>query len=90
MTLRSTHYCVYFHRFYLVEKIKDCSRIGVLVGTLGVSRYRDIIDRVINSIQGSHSIEFSALEKKHPNVQGQVGLGCPTPMSMFSVVTSGK
>ena len=85
MSLGSDHNSVNYHRFYLVEKIKDCSRIGVLVGTLGVSRYRDIIDRVIASIQGSHPIDFlHPKEAQHPKIQGQVGMSdVPLPSPSF-------
>ena len=33
-------------RYMMVEKTKDANRIGILVGTLGASRYGNIIDQV--------------------------------------------
>lgn len=54
-------------RFYLIERIKDASRIGILVGTLGVSRYRDIIDKIITSIKVSGKRPYTFLVGK-PNV----------------------
>lgn len=54
-------------RFYLIERIKDALRIGILVGTLGVSRYRDIIDKIITSIKVSGKRSYTFLVGK-PNV----------------------
>ena len=54
-------------RFYLIERVKDASRIGILVGTLGVSRYRDIIDKIITSIKVSGKRPYTFLVGK-PNV----------------------
>ena len=54
-------------RFYLIEKAKDAQRIGVLVGTLGVSRYRDIIDRTHAAIKHSGKKVYTFLVGK-PNV----------------------
>lgn len=54
-------------RFYLIEKAKDAQRIGILVGTLGVSRYRDIIDRVHKSVKSSGKKVYTFLVGK-PNV----------------------
>ena len=38
-------------RHFAIEKTKDATRIGILVGTLGVSKYRDIIDKCRDSIK---------------------------------------
>ena len=54
-------------RNFLVEKTKDAQRIGVLVGTLGVSRYRDIIDHVTRAIRSSGRKAYLFLVGK-PNV----------------------
>ena len=54
-------------RFYLIERTKDASRIGILVGTLGVSRYRDIIDKLIISIRASGKRPYTFLIGK-PNI----------------------
>ena len=54
-------------RTYLIEKAKDASRIGLLVGTLGVSRYRDIIDRVLDAVKASGKKAYTFLVGK-PNV----------------------
>ncbi len=54
-------------RSYLIEKVKDSSRLGILVGTLGVSRYRDVIDRVQEVIKASGKKSYVFLVGK-PNV----------------------
>lgn len=33
-------------RYYMVEKMRSASVVGILVGTLGVSQYVDLVDRV--------------------------------------------
>lgn len=33
-------------RFYLIEKAKDANIVGILIGTLGVSKYRHILERL--------------------------------------------
>jgi len=33
-------------RMYLVERVKDASTVGVLIGTLGVANYLDAVERV--------------------------------------------
>jgi diphthamide biosynthesis protein 2 len=58
---------VLMQRFYLIEKVRDATRIGVLVGTLGVSRYRTIIDHVLSSIKASGKRAYTFLVGK-PNV----------------------
>merc|ERR1712002_1177294 len=40
-----------YQRFYLVEKAKDASVIGLLVGTLGVAYYKDILKKMQNLIK---------------------------------------
>lgn len=54
-------------RYYLIERAKDAQRIGILVGTLGVSRYRDIIERVNQAIKASGKRSYTFLVGK-PNV----------------------
>eukprot|EP00095_Tigriopus_kingsejongensis_P001355 maker-scaffold1322_size48131-snap-gene-0.12 protein:Tk01355 transcript:maker-scaffold1322_size48131-snap-gene-0.12-mRNA-1 annotation:"hypothetical protein BRAFLDRAFT_225211" len=54
-------------RFYLIERARDAQRIGILVGTLGVSRYRDVIERVNTSIRQSGKRAYTFLVGK-PNV----------------------
>uniref|UniRef100_A0A453HFX3 Diphthamide biosynthesis protein 2 n=1 Tax=Aegilops tauschii subsp. strangulata TaxID=200361 RepID=A0A453HFX3_AEGTS len=38
-------------RYYLVEKAKDANIVGILVGTLGVAGYLDIIEQMKNLIK---------------------------------------
>ncbi|XP_047087805.1 2-(3-amino-3-carboxypropyl)histidine synthase subunit 2-like [Lolium rigidum] len=40
-------------RYYLVEKAKDANIIGILVGTLGVAGYLDIIEQMKNLIKAA-------------------------------------
>ncbi|XP_051179641.1 uncharacterized protein [Lolium perenne] len=40
-------------RYYLVEKAKDANIIGILVGTLGVAGYLDIIEQMKNLIRAA-------------------------------------
>ncbi|KAM0833152.1 hypothetical protein ACQ4PT_064446 [Festuca glaucescens] len=40
-------------RYYLVEKAKDANIIGILVGTLGVAGYLDIIEQMKNVIKAA-------------------------------------
>ncbi len=54
-------------RHYLVEKAKDAERIGVLVGTLGASRYRDVVDQTLASIRRRGKRAYVFLVGK-PNV----------------------
>ncbi len=54
-------------RFYLVEKVKDADRIGVLVGTLGAYRYREIVDHLVRTIRRRGKRPYIFLVGK-PNV----------------------
>ena len=54
-------------RFYLIEKARDAERIGILVGTLGASKYREIIDRLRKTIKDSGKKSYTFLVGK-PNV----------------------
>ena len=54
-------------RFYLIERTRDATRIGILVGTLGVTRYRNIIDHVKGIIKDSGKKSYTFLVGK-PNV----------------------
>ena len=54
-------------RFYLIERTRDASRIGILVGTLGVTRYRNVIDHVKGIVKDSGKKSYTFLVGK-PNV----------------------
>ena len=54
-------------RYMLVEKTKDAERIGILVGTLGVSRYGQIIEQVKESIKKANKKAYTFLVGK-PNI----------------------
>ena len=54
-------------RYMLVEKTKDAERIGILVGTLGVSRYGQIIEQVKESIKKADKKAYTFLVGK-PNI----------------------
>jgi len=54
-------------RNYLIEKAKDSSRIGILVGTLAVSRFGKIIDYISKIIRESGKKPYTFLVGK-PNV----------------------
>ena len=54
-------------RYMLVEKTKDAERIGILVGTLGVSRYGQIIEQVKDSIKKANKKAYTFLVGK-PNI----------------------
>lgn len=40
-------------RYYLVERAKDAERVGILAGTLGVSDYLQVIDRLSKAIRSA-------------------------------------
>ena len=54
-------------RYSLIEKTKDASRIGILVGTLGAASYSDIIDCVRQTVRKSGRKVYTFLVGK-PNV----------------------
>ena len=54
-------------RYFMVEKTKDADRIGILVGTLGASRYGTIIDKIRETITTSGKKCYTFLVGK-PNV----------------------
>ena len=54
-------------RSMMIEKIKDTDRIGVLVGTLGASRYGAIIDQVRKIVKAAGKKVYTFLVGK-PNV----------------------
>lgn len=54
-------------RYMLIEKAKDAERIGILVGTLGASRYGSIIDQLRATIKASKRKAYTFLVGK-PNV----------------------
>ena len=54
-------------RYYLIERARDATRIGILVGTLGVTRYRNVIDYVKGIIKDSGKKPYTFLVGK-PNV----------------------
>lgn len=54
-------------RYVMIEKTKDADRIGILVGTLGVSRYGLIIDQVREVIKKAGKKAYTFLVGK-PNV----------------------
>ena len=72
-------------RYFLIEKPKDAERIGILVGTLGVSRFRNIIERVNTSIKKSGKKSYTFLVGKpnvpklanFPEVDVYVMIACP-------------
>ena len=54
-------------RYFMVEKTKDAERIGILVGTLGASRYGNIIDKISETVIASGKKYYIFLVGK-PNV----------------------
>ena len=48
-------------RYYLIEKARDTDVVGILVGTLGVASYLDIIDQLKNTVRkaGKKSYVFA-------------------------------
>ena len=54
-------------RYMMVEKTKDADRIGILVGTLGASRYGAIIDQVRKIVKSAGKKVYIFLVGK-PNV----------------------
>ena len=54
-------------RYFAIEKTKDAERIGILVGTLGVVKYRDIIDKCREIIKSAGKRQYTFLVGK-PNV----------------------
>ena len=47
-------------RYYLIEKLKDANIIGIVVGTLGVANYKDIMEQVKSLVKlaGKKSYTF--------------------------------
>lgn len=41
-------------RYYLIEKIKDSSTLGIIIGTLSVKNYLKVIDRLKEIIKLNH------------------------------------
>ena len=72
-------------RYFAIEKTKDAVRIGILVGTLGVSKYRDIIDKCRDSIKRAGKRPYTFLVGKpnapklanFPEVDVFVIVACP-------------
>merc|ERR1719447_583230 len=54
-------------RYFLVEKTKDASRIGLLVGTLGTEKYLDILEQLKTSGKNAGKRMYTFLVGK-PNV----------------------
>ena len=54
-------------RYMMVEKTKDADRIGILVGTLGASKYGAIIDQVRQNVKKAGKRVYTFLVGK-PNV----------------------
>ncbi len=54
-------------RYMMVEKTKDADRIGILVGTLGASKYGAIIDQVRQNVKNAGKRVYTFLVGK-PNV----------------------
>ena len=56
-------------RYYLVEKARNASIVGILVGTLGVAGYLDAIDHVRSLAQRCACMcadnIYAALERRH-------------------------
>ena len=53
-------------RYYAIEKTKDAERIGIIVGTLGVSKYCDIIEKCRDIIKCARKKPYTFLVGK-PN-----------------------
>ena len=51
-------------RYFAIEKTKDAERIGILVGTLGVVKYRDIIDKCRDIIKSAGKRQYTFLVGK--------------------------
>ena len=72
-------------RYFAIEKTKDAERIGILVGTLGVTKYRDIIDKCRDIITGSGKRNYTFLVGKpnaaklanFPEIDVFVVVACP-------------
>ncbi len=54
-------------RYMLVEKVKEADRVGILVGTLGASRYASIIDCIRKTVKEAGKRVYTFLVGK-PNV----------------------
>jgi diphthamide biosynthesis protein 2 len=54
-------------RYYLIERARDAARIGIIVGTLGVTRYQNVIDYVKDVVKKSGKKSYTFLVGK-PNV----------------------
>jgi len=72
-------------RRFLVEKVRDAERLGVLVGTLGASKYRQVIDQVTEKIAASGKKCYTLLVGKpneaklanFPEIDALVLVACP-------------
>eukprot|EP00088_Acartia_fossae_P006701 TRINITY_DN1308_c0_g1_i2.p1 TRINITY_DN1308_c0_g1~~TRINITY_DN1308_c0_g1_i2.p1 ORF type:complete len:496 (+),score=65.14 TRINITY_DN1308_c0_g1_i2:61-1488(+) len=72
-------------RYFLIEKTKDAERIGILVGTLGVANFNDIISRLRSLIKKSGKKSYTFLVGKlnpqklanFPEVEVFVLVACP-------------
>lgn len=72
-------------RYFLIEKTKDAERIGILVGTLGVANFNDVIDRLRSQIKKAGKKSYTFLVGKlnpqklanFPEVEVFVLVACP-------------
>ena len=72
-------------RYYSIEKTKDAERIGILVGTLGIVRYRDIIEKCRDIIKSAGKRQYTFLVGKpnapklanFPEIDVFVAVACP-------------
>ena len=72
-------------RYFAIEKTKDAERIGILVGTLGVVKYRDIIDKCRDIIKSAGKRQYTFLVGKpnapklanFPEIDVFVVVACP-------------
>jgi len=72
-------------RYFLIEKTKDAERIGILVGTLGVANFNDVIARLRELIKKSGKKSYTFLVGKlnphklanFPEVEVFVLVACP-------------
>ena len=72
-------------RYFAIEKTKDANRIGILVGTLGVEKYRDVIEKCRDTIKSSGKKAYTFLVGKpnapklanFPEIDVFVVIACP-------------
>lgn len=72
-------------RYYSIEKTKDAERIGILVGTLGVVKYCDIIEKCRDTIKRAGKRQYTFLVGKpnsaklanFPEIDVFVVVACP-------------